>query len=68
MDFKIYIRKCFNVYRRSNTLVPNIFNFLVMLSYEKFHSKPVITMPKIIQLCDGIMASGLDPTTHGKSP
>jgi len=36
-----------------------------MLSYEKFHSKPVITMPKIIQLCDGIMASGLDPTTHG---
>ncbi|XP_060568114.1 huntingtin-like isoform X3 [Ruditapes philippinarum] len=50
--------------RRSNTLVPNIFNFLVMLSYEKFHSKPVITMPKIIQLCDGIMASGLDPTTH----
>ncbi|XP_053407184.1 huntingtin-like isoform X2 [Mercenaria mercenaria] len=50
--------------RRSNTLVPNIFNFLVMLSYEKFHSKPVITMPKIIQLCDGIMASGLDPTSH----
>ncbi|KAL4231691.1 hypothetical protein ACF0H5_009269 [Mactra antiquata] len=50
--------------RQSDTLVPNIFNFLVMLSYEKFHSKPVITMPKIIQLCDGIMASGLDPTTH----
>ena len=22
-------------------------------------------MPKIIQLCDGIMASGLDPITHG---
>lgn len=51
--------------RKSDTLIPNIFNFLVMLSYEKFHSKPVITMPKIIQLCDGIMASGLDPTTHG---
>ncbi|WAR21216.1 HD-like protein [Mya arenaria] len=50
--------------RKSDTLIPNIFNFLVMLSYEKFHSKPVITMPKIIQLCDGIMASGLDPTTH----
>jgi len=36
-----------------------------MLSYEKFHSKSVIMMPKIIQLCDGIMASGLDPVTHG---
>jgi huntingtin len=22
-------------------------------------------MPKVIQLCDGIMASGLDPTLHG---
>jgi len=52
-------------FRKSETLIPNIFNFLVMLSYEKFHSKPVITMPKIIQLCDGIMASGLDPTSHG---
>ncbi|XP_052100645.1 huntingtin-like [Mytilus californianus] len=50
--------------RDSEDLIPNIFNFLVMLSYEKFHSKSVIMMPKIIQLCDGIMASGLDPVTH----
>ncbi|KAK3589444.1 hypothetical protein CHS0354_020780 [Potamilus streckersoni] len=50
--------------RNSEILIPNIFNFLVMLSYEKFHSKTIIGMPKIIQLCDGIMASGLQPTTH----
>ena len=36
-----------------------------MLSYEKFHSKSVMMMPKSIQLYDGIMASGLDPVTHG---
>jgi huntingtin len=55
----------FFYFRDSEDLIPNIFNFLVMLSYEKFHSKSVIMMPKIIQLCDGIMASGLDPVTHG---
>ncbi|XP_030848870.1 huntingtin [Strongylocentrotus purpuratus] len=45
-------------------LIPHIFNFLVLLSYERFHSKPVIAMPKIIQLCDGIMASGQQASTH----
>ncbi|XP_033756060.1 huntingtin-like [Pecten maximus] len=50
--------------RNSDSLIPNLFNFLVMLSYEKYHSKSIIGMPKIIQLCDGIMASGLHPTTH----
>ncbi|KAK2585924.1 hypothetical protein KPH14_010508 [Odynerus spinipes] len=39
-------------------LLPKIFNFLVHLSYEKIHSKMVIGIPKIIQLCDGLMASG----------
>lgn len=51
--------------RNSETLIPNIFSFLVMLSYEKTHSKSIIAMPKIIQLCDGIMASGLQPVSHG---
>ncbi|KAL5022595.1 hypothetical protein ScPMuIL_001750 [Solemya velum] len=50
--------------RNSEIIIPHIFNFLVMLSYEKYHSKSIISMPKIIQLCDGIMASGLNPTTH----
>ena len=46
--------------------MPYIFQFLVMLSYEKFHSKSIIDMPRIIHRCDGIMASGLQPTTHGE--
>ncbi|GFR89453.1 huntingtin [Elysia marginata] len=50
--------------RNSEVLVPYIFQFLVMLSYEKFHSKSIIDMPRIIHRCDGIMASGLQPTTH----
>ncbi|XP_061171379.1 huntingtin-like isoform X1 [Saccostrea echinata] len=50
--------------RNSENLIPNIFSFLVMLSYEKTHSKTIIGMPKIIQLCDGIMASGLQPVSH----
>ncbi|KAL8615828.1 hypothetical protein ACOMHN_048536 [Nucella lapillus] len=50
--------------RNSEVLVPHIFQFLVMLSYEKYHSKPIIDMPRIIHRCDGIMASGLQPDTH----
>ena len=49
----------------ANLLIPNVFNFLVLLSYERYHTKTIIQMPKVIQLCDGIMASGQDPTTHG---
>ena len=52
--------------RDYETLIPHIFHFLVLLSYERYHSKAVIAMPKIIQLCDGIMASGQQATTHGK--
>ncbi|KAF6030712.1 hypothetical protein EB796_010963 [Bugula neritina] len=37
---------------------------LLLLSYEKLHSKTLITVPTIIQLCDGVMASGQNPTTH----
>ncbi|ESO07434.1 hypothetical protein HELRODRAFT_170769 [Helobdella robusta] len=47
--------------KESHILLSEIMNFLVQLSGEKYHSKPVITIPKIIQLCDGIMASGLNP-------
>ncbi|CAH1783183.1 unnamed protein product [Owenia fusiformis] len=50
--------------KRSETLIPHIFRFLVLLSYERYHSKTIIGMPKIIQLCDGIMASGQNPVTH----
>uniref|UniRef100_UPI00358E7878 huntingtin isoform X3 n=1 Tax=Myxine glutinosa TaxID=7769 RepID=UPI00358E7878 len=48
----------------SEQLIPNVFHFLVLLSYERYHSKPIISMPKIIQLCDGLMASGRKAITH----
>ena len=34
------------------------FRFLVLLSYEKYHSKPIIDIPKILRLCEGLFASG----------
>jgi len=55
------------VFSNANLLIPNIFNFLILLSYERYHTKTIIQMPKVIQLCDGIMASGQDPTTHGNN-
>lgn len=57
---------CF-VFRESEAIIPNIFFFLVLLSYERYHSKQIIGIPKIIQLCDGIMASGRKAVTHGNS-
>lgn len=49
---------------KTDKLITRIFHFLVLLSYERYHSKTIIGMPKIIQLCDGLMASGQDPITH----
>ncbi|RZC38340.1 huntingtin-like [Asbolus verrucosus] len=48
----------------ANNLIKKIFQFLVQLSYSKQHSKSIMTIPKIIQLCDGLMASGQSPLTH----
>ncbi|XP_050357373.1 huntingtin isoform X2 [Nymphalis io] len=39
-------------------LVNSILLFLVQLSSSKHHSKQIIEIPKLIQLCDGLMASG----------
>ncbi|KAJ8959892.1 hypothetical protein NQ318_011628 [Aromia moschata] len=47
-----------------NELIPKIFQFLVQLSYSKQHSKCIISVPKIIQLCDGLMASGQPALTY----
>jgi hypothetical protein len=66
MIYKCMLEVLSFLFRNSEKLIPNIFSFLVMLSYEKTHSKSIIAMPKIIQLCDGIMASGLQPVSHGK--
>ncbi|XP_053779195.1 huntingtin isoform X3 [Desmodus rotundus] len=51
-------------FRESEAIIPNIFFFLVLLSYERYHSKQIIGIPKIIQLCDGVMASGRKAVTH----
>ncbi|KAI6069682.1 Huntingtin isoform X2 [Aix galericulata] len=55
-------------FRESEAIIPNIFFFLVLLSYERYHSKQIIGIPKIIQLCDGIMASGRKAVTHALQP
>jgi huntingtin len=39
-------------------IIPHIFEFLVVLSYEKNHSKVIIDVPKILQLCEGLAARG----------
>ncbi|CAH0721013.1 unnamed protein product, partial [Brenthis ino] len=39
-------------------LVNSILQFLVQLSSSKHHTKQIIEIPKLIQLCDGLMASG----------
>lgn len=38
--------------------------FLVLLSYEKYHSKPIIDIPKILRLCEGLFASGQVAEKH----
>ncbi|XP_029142734.1 huntingtin-like, partial [Protobothrops mucrosquamatus] len=53
-------------FRESEAIIPSVFFFLVLLSYERYHSKQIIGIPKIIQLCDGIMASGRKAVTHGE--
>ena len=63
--FTILFCKCLFDNRHSDELIPHIFNFLMLLSYERYHTKTIVQIPKIIQLCDGIMASGQDPVTHG---
>lgn len=52
------------MHRLSERLIPKIFQFLVQLSYSRQHSKSIIGIPKIIQLCDGLMASGQPSATH----
>lgn len=50
--------------RDADVLIPCMFEFLVAVSYERQHSRSIITVPKIIQLCDGLLASGQPPLSH----
>ncbi|CAL1269720.1 unnamed protein product [Larinioides sclopetarius] len=49
---------------KADMLIPRIFYFLILLSYERYHSKPIISVPKILQLCDGLIASGQSPEKY----
>ena len=49
----------------SERLIPHVFFFMVLLSYESHHTKSIITMSKVIQLYAGLNASGQHPLTHG---
>ena len=56
--------------RSCDTFLPHVFQFLVLLSYECFQPKfnepkAIVGMPRIIQLCDGIMAGGQPAQSHG---
>ena len=42
---------------RAEVLIPHIFEFLMLLSYEKYHSKTVIDVPSILQLCEALSTS-----------
>ncbi|XP_043203807.1 huntingtin-like [Amphibalanus amphitrite] len=50
--------------KEGNQVIPAIFRFLVALSYERYHSKTIVSIPKVIQLCDGLIASGQPPETY----
>ena len=47
--------------------MPALFRFLVALSYERHHSRTLVSIPKAIQLCDGLIASGQPPEAYGTS-
>ncbi|XP_046649350.1 huntingtin-like isoform X2 [Daphnia pulicaria] len=46
------------------TLLPSMFRFLSLLSYDRFHSKTIISVPRIMQLAGGLMATGKDAELH----
>lgn len=51
-------------FREWSRLIEGIFEFLVILSYERTDKGLIIGVPKILQLIDGLLASG-DVKQHG---
>uniref|UniRef100_A0A914VS55 Huntingtin n=1 Tax=Plectus sambesii TaxID=2011161 RepID=A0A914VS55_9BILA len=45
-------------FRDAQTIVPTLFEFLLLLSYERSQNRQIVEMPKILQLCDSLVASG----------
>ncbi|XP_065183780.1 huntingtin-like isoform X1 [Sycon ciliatum] len=50
--------------RDAGEIIPSMFQFLILLSYERHNVKAIVQVPQIIQLCDGIMASGEMAVSH----
>ncbi|CAG7730919.1 unnamed protein product [Allacma fusca] len=50
--------------RNDGQMVEEMFEFLTLLSHEQHHSSRFIDIPKILRLCDGLVASGQNPVTH----
>ena len=46
-------------------LLPSMFRFLSLLSYDRFHSKTIISVPRIMHLSGGLMATGKDAQLYG---
>lgn len=46
------------------SLIPYIFRFFVLLSYERSQSS-ILSVPRLIQLCDGVMAGGQAARDYG---
>ena len=74
---RLYVNCCFqqrqqqpclvhkqNQHKNFFILIPKIFEFLILLSYERIDLKQLITIPNIIQLCDNLLASENSPHTH----
>ncbi|EDV22908.1 uncharacterized protein TRIADDRAFT_28161, partial [Trichoplax adhaerens] len=50
--------------KESENIIPSIFQFLILLSYERMNLEPIVGIPRILQLSDGIMASGQLAPAH----
>ena len=64
ISFQICLIHKYNQHKNFYILIPKVFEFLILLSYEKIDSKHLITIPNIIQLCDNLLASENSPHTH----
>ena len=65
-DIATFSAVCFCALRDAGDIIPSMFQFLILLSYGRHNVKAIVTVPEIIQLCDGIMASGEMALSHGK--
>lgn len=64
-SYFFHFKKFFS-FRDADFLLPHIFEFLLVLSYEKNQGTPVVLMSQICKLCESLMASELEPQKFRK--